>query len=353
MERAETRARRAPQDGIVASQRPRGWLAERWTAQLRALGPIHGGRLARGRAYARGGRARNLWFSPGLASAELVTSGTHQVSLRFRVLDDDEWDRVLSVLSGRLEFVAALLEGELPRVFVNVVRSESGIDLVPRMDELDGDCDCSDYLLPCAHMAALLTLLADALDGEPFLLLTLRGWTREHLMAQLRRSWGDSAPLLPVTIRAEVEPPETDWYTATAVEPMAFSFQPPTDHALGLRALGPPPGQIDLLRSLEPLYQAGSTAGFEIAHRELQLPRPNPPRRPPEPLEGPVPPHEDDGITEHVVDLLARLESAASHQIARELAVPPNRVRRELLELERLGIVVRPNAEQPEEWCLG
>ena len=53
--------------------------------------------------------------------------------------------------------------------------------------------------MPCSHMAAVHNVLADALSGDPFLLLTLRGRNRDQLLAQLRKSWGDTAPLMPVS----------------------------------------------------------------------------------------------------------------------------------------------------------
>ena len=91
----------APKDGIVASARPKGWAAESWMAIFDELGPTHHAQLARGRTLARSGRVRDLWFSPGLASAEVVTNrNTHRVTIRVRVFEDEEWGRVVSRSAG-------------------------------------------------------------------------------------------------------------------------------------------------------------------------------------------------------------------------------------------------------------
>ena len=82
---------RAPDDGIVASARPRHWLGVRWLELFKNLRTSHHTQLARGRTLARAGRVRDLWFAPGIAHAEVVTNKqTFQVSIRVRVYEDKE-----------------------------------------------------------------------------------------------------------------------------------------------------------------------------------------------------------------------------------------------------------------------
>jgi len=38
-----------------------------------------------------------------------------------------------------------------------------------RRREIDQHCDCDDWNDPCAHVSAVHSVLADALDGDPFL----------------------------------------------------------------------------------------------------------------------------------------------------------------------------------------
>src|SRR5699024_5024853 len=47
-------------------------------------------------------------------------------------------------------------------------------------------CSCPDSATPCKHAAAVCYLVAEALDDDPFLLFTLRGRTKEALLAELR-----------------------------------------------------------------------------------------------------------------------------------------------------------------------
>ena len=157
---------RAPEDGIVVSGRGSGWILDRWHTALAKLATSHGGRLSRGRNIARNGRVRGLWLAPGLASAQVISEQAFNVSLRVRVFSDAEWKRVLDRMLGDLRLLGAFLDGRLSHSFTDDLEGE-GIRLVPDANELDGDCDCDDYMRPCAHMVATHHVLAEAVDGEP------------------------------------------------------------------------------------------------------------------------------------------------------------------------------------------
>ncbi len=370
---------RAPRDGIVASHRPRGWLAERWLVLLRDFGAKHPNRVARGRSFARGGRVRDLWFSPGLANAEVIESEPHSVSVRVRVFDEKEWKRALKVLQSNLTLVASLLEGELPQILLEKLEAE-GLALFPKVGELDGDCDCGDYALPCGHMSAVFTVLADALDGEPFLLLTLRGRTREQVLSALRRGWGDKRAMLTSSGVVDEAPPDQAWFISPTEVPQ-MEFHPlVASEASGLLELGPAPGDADIGRALGPLYEAGASIARELALQEGPVDHsrrgawrrqnrssalaglasddpveekramtPNTRRQSLNSTGKPTTP----GITELLVDMLATMESAKSKELAARLDVPMIDIRSELLELEKLGIVYRTGQTRGTRWWLG
>ncbi|MBW1879392.1 MAG: hypothetical protein JRI25_25130 [Deltaproteobacteria bacterium] len=354
----------APDDGIVSTLRPRGWLGNRWHEMLRTFDEKHQNRIARGRSFARSGRVRDLWFSPGLATAEVFDTAEHQVSVRLRVFEDSEWHRVVGILLADLRLVAAMLEGELPEVLVERL-AEEGVNLVPLPDELGGDCDCGDFLLPCEHMAAVHHLLADALDGDPFLLPTLRGWNRDQLLGRLRASWGDHEPMRRVEARKDEDPPKGDWYRANPRVPaMRLDIHTARTTALGLRALGPPPGEADLAKALAPLYEAGGEAALALAFGEDESLEGRHAFRRHTASSDTIAPLEEDkmsnrndadeqSLTEKVVDLLATMESAKSRELADRLQLTNVQVRNELLDLEKLGIVYRTGRTRGTRWWLG
>lgn len=350
---------RAPDDGIVTTGRGRGWLHGRWVSMLRGFDSTHGSRLSQGKNVARNGRVRGLWLAPGLASAQVITDREYNVSLRFRVFDEAEWKAVLDRMLSDLRLLGAFLDGRLPRALADDLESQ-GIHLVPRVDEVDGDCDCDDYMLPCAHMAAVHHVLAEALDGEPVLLFTLRGRPRAQWMAEIRRAWGDlRQPSVPPRDEPPPEGLAEDWFVSP--EPLPdpdFRFKPAETEGAGMRALGPPPGEVDLLQALGPLYAAGAEIALEMALTESSNEETTEQQQSAfrQQVQRPKAAGETGGrpgLTEAVVDALAEVECAKSKELAAKLNVDIAEVRAELIELEKLGIVYRTGQTRGTRWWLG
>ncbi len=109
----------------------------------------------------------------------------YDIRIRVRPFTDEEWDRVLDVISSDVGRAAALLDGELPPDLAQDVAS-TGLDLVPGVAEVGPRCTCPDDAEPCKHSAGACFLVADALDTDPFVLLLLRGRTRDEVLAGLR-----------------------------------------------------------------------------------------------------------------------------------------------------------------------
>jgi uncharacterized Zn finger protein len=354
----------APPDGIVSSQRPRGWLGRSWLDLLDDYGSSYGRRVARGRSLARG-RMRALWFSPGFADAEVHDKEIHRSTLRVRAYSESEWKKVLKILSKNLAHVATLMEGRMPEKLVEDLAA-GGIDIMPTVEEISGDCSCSDYELPCAHLCGVHHVVGDAIDGEPFLLFTLRGRTREQIMSSLRRGWGDKVNMSVNETSVEPSLPEgsTDWFTSPApLSHMQFRFHLSNRTAAGLRALGPPPGEDNLAGALGPLYEAGAEGAFQVAlHEDPASQGSTSPNRKHKNAAGIVahasrpladPMATKNELTELLVNMLAKNGGIKSSDLAEVIGQDKMVVRNELIELEKLGIVYRTGATRGTRWHLG
>ena len=87
--------------------------------------------------------------------------------------------------------------------------------LLPGIGDLDPSCTCDGWELPCQHAAALCYQVGWLLDADPFVLLLLRGRTREDLLDELQTSAAqpaeagvDIADVLAGTPGDLPEPPE-------------------------------------------------------------------------------------------------------------------------------------------------
>jgi uncharacterized Zn finger protein len=174
-------------DATVPAAFGRTWWGRAWVEALEQRARLDPNRLPRGREYARSGAVGQLTLAPGEARAQVQGRKTepYQVRIRVRQFTDDEWDRVLVAISARLGHAAAMLDGELPPQIAEDAAS-AGLDLLPGGGEVGPRCDCPDEADPCKHSAAACYLVSDALDADPFVLLLLRGRTREQVLAGVR-----------------------------------------------------------------------------------------------------------------------------------------------------------------------
>jgi uncharacterized Zn finger protein len=187
---AERGARPIRVEGGLVARSERGaigstWWSRRFVAVLESLSM--GGRLTRGRTYARKGQVLELGVRPGAVTSTVQGSRPqpYQVSIGFAVLRDEAWQAVESALASQALYRAQLLAGELPGELEQVF-ADAGAPLFPSSQrELSMRCTCPDVAVPCKHIAATFYLLAESFDDDPFQLLLWRGRSRADLLADL------------------------------------------------------------------------------------------------------------------------------------------------------------------------
>ncbi|MFC4014519.1 SWIM zinc finger family protein [Nonomuraea purpurea] len=206
------------------------------------------GRLSRGRAYARRGQVLSIELSPGEVRAAVQGSrrDPYEVVIRIEAYAESRWAIIEESIARQAVYRAKLLAGEMPPE-IEELFAALGIDLFPR--DLDMDCSCPDWGFPCKHLSAVLYLLAESFDDDPFLVLAWRGRTREQLLGSL----ADVAGGHPTRVEdVPFADRLADFYApgATAHRP---ERRPTTDAPDLLLRVFPPPG--DLARALTPAYQ--------------------------------------------------------------------------------------------------
>ena len=193
----EPTTRRRVEGGIKARTK-RGRIGEQWWSRrfidvLESYGV--GGRLQRGRTYARAGQVVQLGLGAGVVSAVVQGSRMEPYQVRIEVdcLSDAEWHDIEEALASRAVFRAKLLAGEMPRDIEDVF-DDVGVPLFPaQLADFDLSCSCPDWGMPCKHEAAVLYLLAERFDDDPFQVLLWRGRDRAALLDGLRSRTASSA----------------------------------------------------------------------------------------------------------------------------------------------------------------
>jgi uncharacterized Zn finger protein len=266
------------------------WWGDRW---LRALTLwIDGARLAEGRDAVRAGRVSDLRLAPGLVIAWVQDAGPRLCHVRVEIatFTEEEWEGILKALGARALYAAQLLSGELPRNIDAVLTSGSTLadrrSLFPSEGaDIHAVCSCDEHK-PCKHIASVLVLIGEMLDRDPFLLLTLRGRTKEEVLEALRErrlhvetdhdaqanaghgGYASSAEGRPLGERVE-----DFWEIGPEAEEIHVRVAPAEVELEVLRILGELELEADqsLLERLERVYKAVSQRAMEIAFGDERL----------------------------------------------------------------------------------
>jgi uncharacterized Zn finger protein len=184
-------------EGGIRARSKRGTIGEQWWSRrfVDILERVcDKGRLSRGRAYARAGQVLDLDLGPGRVGARVQGSRPtpYDITIRIGAYDAGQWERLTEALAAQALYRAKLLAGEMPPEIEDVFH-ECGLPLFPGERGLDMDCSCPDWGFPCKHLSAVLYLLAEAFDDDPFLVLAWRGMGKDTLLGALRTITDTSA----------------------------------------------------------------------------------------------------------------------------------------------------------------
>lgn len=207
------------------------WAGQRWLRLVEDYSSQ--GSAAEGLIYARAGQARALNIVAGHihASVQGRMPYPYTVDIRLPVIRPEQWSAVLDAMTGEARHVAGLLGGEVPSniedLFVPL-----HLRLFPSdVSDLAVSCSCGQCEPPslpapdpsnpdgppvrplfggwCKHVAAVMTLVAERLGNDTFLIFALRGIQRDELLEQLRSRRTRQTSAKPAEPGAPVVPVDT------------------------------------------------------------------------------------------------------------------------------------------------
>ncbi|MBF6172424.1 SWIM zinc finger family protein [Nocardia blacklockiae] len=180
--------KRRPVRGGVEPRSRRGSFARTWWGRsfIEAVEQVaDAGRLTRGRTYARSGQVVTYHIESGAVTAEVQGSQPRPFTsvLTLRRLRDERLDELVDLVRDTPGMLVQLASGALPK--------ELGPLLLPTTAaELDFGCSCPDSGWPCKHVAAVCYIVAERLDAEPSIMLTLRGLDLDTLISGVQDDGG-------------------------------------------------------------------------------------------------------------------------------------------------------------------
>lgn len=133
------------------------------------------------RQLSRSGAIGGITVGRGAVVAEVHhRADVWPVSATVPPLDAVSRGAFLGVVAAESGHRAALVAGELPHRLVEQAE-EAGVELLPYGGELGTACPCGAWVDPCVHALAVVLQVAWLVDGDPWVLLRLRGLTPDDL----------------------------------------------------------------------------------------------------------------------------------------------------------------------------
>ena len=160
------------------------WWGQQWLNALTSIDMAN--RLPRGKTYANKGAVHSLAISQNQISASIKGSAPrpYKAKLSVPLLTEQEKDALLTEIRENPATLAQLLNRQLPQELTEFANRRR-IKLFPKsFQDLTMGCSCPDFAVPCKHLAAVIYIIANEIDRNPFLVFQLKGL---DILAELQK----------------------------------------------------------------------------------------------------------------------------------------------------------------------
>jgi len=160
------------------------WWGKQW---LNALSNIdYSNRLPRGKTYANKGAVKDFVITKNSINSSVQGSEYRPYKQKMSLIPFTKEEKELIIESIRFDvgILAELLNRQMAGSLDELLQSK-GIRIFPKdWTSLKMNCSCPDYAVPCKHLAAVVYLVTNEVDKNPFLLFDLRGL---NLLEELKK----------------------------------------------------------------------------------------------------------------------------------------------------------------------
>lgn len=151
------------------------WWGAQWLNSLSQID--YDNRLPRGRSYANKGSVTKIEIQQGNIHAKVKGSRPQPYTVKIEVpaMPKPQAKALLDALALDPVVISKMLNRELDPVVLERARMLK-IDIFPaRWSDLSMHCSCPDWAVPCKHLAAVIYLISREIDGNPFMVFSLKG----------------------------------------------------------------------------------------------------------------------------------------------------------------------------------
>ena len=158
------------------------WWGEKWLDAFKGID--NSNRLPRGKTYANTGRAYDITIQnhsiTGLVSGSSYRP--YKVTITLDSFTEKDQKLIQEVINSTPSIIYQLINKKLPIQLFEKLKSHD-IQLFPKnWRDLHARCSCPDSAVPCKHIAAIIYLVAQEIDKNPFLVFKLHDCDLMSLM---------------------------------------------------------------------------------------------------------------------------------------------------------------------------
>jgi SNF2 family DNA or RNA helicase/uncharacterized Zn finger protein len=160
------------------------WWGNEWLNSLAHID--NSNRLPRGRAYAGNGSVKSIEIVGNNIIAKVKGSypRPYDIKIEVPIFSKVQKEILINAITEDNYILSKLLNRELPQE-LNGIAEKKSIKLFPqRWNDFKMKCSCPDSAVPCKHLAAVIYLVANEIDKNPFIVFTLHDF---DLIAELSK----------------------------------------------------------------------------------------------------------------------------------------------------------------------
>ncbi len=204
------------------------WWGQQWLNAFNYISDSN--RLPRGRTYANNGSVRDIQIEGNVIHAKVQGSNLYKVEIEIPKFSKQEQKQLGELIADSPVLLSSLLNRELPAELHRICL-DNGIQLFPTSwRSFKASCSCPDWAMPCKHLAAIIYLIANEIDKNPFQVFALHDFDLLQYLEQAGYATRESTlniPALSVLLQPMEEKVETGFQIDPAkLEALDFSAIP-------------------------------------------------------------------------------------------------------------------------------
>lgn len=158
------------------------WWGKEWLGALNRID--YSNRLPRGKSYANKGAVTSIKIEKNQINAKV--QGTRKTPYKVNIIvppfNPEQTAIFINAIKHNPLLLAKLLNRELPQELMTIAE-QNRIKIFPNSwHDIDLNCSCPDWAVPCKHLAAVIYIIANEIDKNPFMVFKLHNFDiLEHL----------------------------------------------------------------------------------------------------------------------------------------------------------------------------